>query len=245
VALLEHDYAARRDNLDFLLNPHVESNRKSESEEEIFMDSDNIDPGPTVDVSCSDGIVHNLECQVKELQDKLEALQVENQNLKKTNLEQEQQQKSAKNPEEDLISNFFSPDELDFLKRKTMRGKTWTSSTIKKALQLRFSCGRTGYENLLSLGYPLPAIRTLQKRTENIMFDSGILYEVLEAMSFKIKAMNPQEKLCCLTMDEMSVKSSLDYDVKSDSFIGDVTLPHHEGIAKKALVYQLGGVSTR
>jgi hypothetical protein len=229
-----------------LLNPNVESNRESESEEEeeFFMDSDNIDPGPTVDISCSDGIVHNLECQVKELQDKFEALQVENQNLKKTNLEQEQQ-KSAKNPEEDLFSSFFSPDELDFLKRKTMRGKTWTSSTIKKALQLRFSCGRTGYENLLSLGYPLPAIRTLQKRTENIMFDSGILYEVLEAMSFKIKAMNPQEKLCCLTMDEMSVKSSLDYDVKSDSFIGDVTLPHHEGIATKALVYQLGGVSTR
>ncbi len=126
-----------------------------------------------------------------------------------------------------------------------MRGYRWSNNTIQTALKLRFSCGSTGYDDLLKAGYPLPAITTLKKRTEHIKFESGILPEVFQMMSQKVSSMNSQETWCALTMDEMSLKPSIDYDVKSDSFIGHVTLPEHDGEATKAFCLQLGGLSTR
>jgi hypothetical protein len=236
MAVMEHDYAAKCSNANFL-NSNVSSiDNDSEVEEEIFMDCDDGTEPVEVEVSDSDRVVHEQQVQIKELQDQLEASKVKNEHMNAKMVELEKNQAAP----EDLLSNFFSNDELDFLKRRTMKGKSWTSITLKKALKLRFSCGKTGYENLLSMGYPLPAIRTLQKRTEHLEFESGILSEVFEALSYKAAAMTDQEKLCCLTMDEMSIRSSLDYDVKSDSFLGDSTIPGHNGMAKKALVFQLG-----
>jgi hypothetical protein len=84
--------------------------------------------GPTVEVSDSDRVVHEQQVQIKELQDQLEALKVKNEHMSAKMVELEKKQAAP----EDLLSNFFS-----------------------KALKLRFSCGKTGYENLLSLGYPL------------------------------------------------------------------------------------------
>ena len=57
--------------------------------------------------------------------------------------------------------------------------------------------------------------------------------------------MNEKEVWCQLSMDEISLKSSIDYDVKSDSFIGIVTLPGHSGKATKVLCFQLGGFNSR
>ncbi len=41
---------------------------------------------------------------------------------------------------------FLTPDELRFLKRKSMQGSCWSTETVKRALQLRFACGSSGYE---------------------------------------------------------------------------------------------------
>ena len=66
-------------------------------------------------------------------------------------------------------------------------------------------------------------------------------------LKLKVDAMSQKEKLCCITMDEFAIKPSLDYDSKSDSFLGNVTLPGHEnqGKATKCLVFQIGGVMLR
>lgn len=142
-------------------------------------------------------------------------------------------------------SDYFQEDERRYLRQGTMRGSSWSKETIQKALRIRFSCGATGYEALKDLGYPLPAIRTLHQRTEDIHFESGILFEVLEMLRIKVQSMKDCERVCGLTMDEMSLKPAFDYDLKSDSFLGDVTLPNHSGSATKALVFQICGISTR
>lgn len=136
-------------------------------------------------------------------------------------------------------------DEVRYLQRGTMRGASWSKNTIKKALKIRFSCGAAGYGVLQDLGYPLPSKRTLRWRTEDIHFESGVLHEVFEMLRIKSSTMQPNDRLCGLTMDEMALKPSFDYDLKSDSFIGNVTLPNHSGRATKALVFQICGITAR
>ncbi len=165
------------------------------------------------------------------------------------NLELKDQLASLQNKvqEQDKMLSFLSEDQRLFLKLGNghFRGRKWSDETLQNALKLRFSCGATGYDDLLKAGFPLPAISTLQQRTEHIKFESGILTEVFEMMAQKVKTMDEREVWCALTMDEMSLKESVDYDLKSDSFIGDVTLPHHSGRATKAFCFQLGGLTVR
>lgn len=62
----------------------------------------------------------------------------------------------------------------------------WSPQTIQKALQIRFACG-SGYELLLDQGYPLPSVRTLQRRMALIDFECGILESVFEIMEDKVR----------------------------------------------------------
>ena len=98
-----------------------------------------------------------------------------------------------------------------------MRGHVWSDTTIQRALQLRFACSTRGYESLLSQGYPLPAMRTLSRRTEHIKFESGILFEVFQMLRLKVESMSSHDRFCCLTIDEMSITPGEKYDQRSDS----------------------------
>lgn len=64
-------------------------------------------------------------------------------------------------------------------------------------------------------------------------------------LKIKASTMEPNNRLCGLAMDEMALKPSFDYDIKSDSFLGNVTLPEHSGRATKALVFQICGIASR
>ena len=64
------------------------------------------------------------------------------------------------------IKHVFSDDQIEALSRTSSRGYEWSSETIQRALQLRFSCGSRGYDALLKQGYPLPSLRTLRRRLE-------------------------------------------------------------------------------
>jgi hypothetical protein len=91
---------------------------------------------------------------------------------RKLNLAQKRTRKL--NEEVEMLKNqvetVFNEDQIDFLKRGTMIGRQWKTDTIKKSLKLYLSCGTTGYEELRKQNYPLPCIRTLQKRIEIFKF---------------------------------------------------------------------------
>jgi len=64
-------------------------------------------------------------------------------------------------------------------------------------------------------------------------------------MKLKIDTMNDFQKDCVLVLDEMFITEGITYDVGTKTFIGDVTLPQHQGVATHGLVFMLGGVSSR
>lgn len=39
---------------------------------------------------------------------------------------------------------FLNDDQLQALGRQSNKGSTWSAETIKQALQIKFSCGKTG-----------------------------------------------------------------------------------------------------
>ena len=75
-------------------------------------------------------------------------------------------------------------------------GKKFTNKSLLKGIRLRLSCGSTGYENLLKQGIKLPSARTLQRRTEHLKFESGILTEVLEMLKIKTANFKEDEQKC-------------------------------------------------
>jgi hypothetical protein len=84
----------------------------------------------------------------------------------------------------------------------------------------RFSCGNSGYQTLIDQKYPLPSLRTLRSRIQGVKFESGILDEVFKFLRLKASTMDPKERKCSLSMDEMVIKKSRDYDQRSDSIMG-------------------------
>lgn len=148
-----------------------------------------------------------------------------------------------------FVNKIFNNDQIISLQRK-QQGKTnmfvkWSNVTITKALKLKFSCGGSGYEELLKQGYPLPSVRTLQRRSQNLKFDSGILHEVFEFLRIKVESFESHEKDCVLILDEMAITSGNVYDCSLSKYFGNVTLPEHSGMATHVLVFMLGGVITR
>lgn len=79
---------------------------------------------------------------------------------------------------ESKLKKIFNEDQLFLLKsaKQSNIGYTWDNSTIKKCSQIFYSCGKSGYEFLRELGYPLPCVRTLQIKCSKLPFEEGLLY---------------------------------------------------------------------
>lgn len=160
-----------------------------------------------------------------------------------------EQQTSEQKRQFPLLLGIFNSDQVRALKRKQNKKSTklmkWSNDTITRSLRLKFSCGNNGYTELLNQGYPLPSIRTLQRRMQNLKFDHGILEEVFEFLKIKINSMDSHEKDCVLVLDEMAITPGKTYDTSLNKYLGEVTLPGHTGIATHVLVFMLGGITKR
>ena len=84
----------------------------------------------------------------------------------------------------------FASDQIEAMGRGGMRGVYWSTQTVKKALQLRFASGTTGYKMLLQQGHPFPSVRTLQRRMSNVNFQSGIIDDIFDSLSTKVSQMH-------------------------------------------------------
>lgn len=146
-----------------------------------------------------------------------------------------------------FLKYYLHRDQVEALRRST-RFKKWSNATITKALKLRFACGSTGYEELIKQHLPLPSLRTLRRRLENVHFEPGILYEVFEFLKIKVGHFkDPHEGDCVITVDEMAITPSKVYDPALKVYLGNVNLASHstEELANHALVIMLGGITRR
>lgn len=145
-----------------------------------------------------------------------------------------------------ILKRVFNEDQIDALEKNSTRGMKWSNETIELGLKLKFSCGSTGYNLLIKNNIPLPSISTLNRRLENLKFDTGILHEVMEFLSKKVKNMVENEKDCCLLIDEMKIAECREFDQANNKFFGDITFPVIKNArASDAFVFQLGGISSR
>lgn len=131
-----------------------------------------------------------------------------------------------------------------------MKGSTWSDSTVKESLNVRLACESRGYEYLRDSGSPLPAERTLQKNIENINFSPGILEDVFPALAAKVATFKAEDRYAVIMLYEIQLTPSLDYDCTKSSVIGHSTLASSDqsapaGLATHALVFMLGGVTSR
>jgi hypothetical protein len=180
----------------------------------------------------------HLQKKIQNLKKRLMILKVNNKKLSNALYLQKRQNRELK----EKLENVFTEDQLQAIRTKKFR--KCSNETLTKSLKLKFACGTSGYTMLRKMKLPFPAIRTLNYHLQNLQFKSGVLDDVINFMKIKIFN-NDFVKDCMLVLDEMDIKPGLDYCVQTGTYVGNITFPQHKGVASKALVIMLGGISTR
>jgi len=125
------------------------------------------------------------------------------------------------------IKKILNRDQIKLLTGEYKKMPRWSNETIHKALKYKFTCGRSGYEEL-SHDLPLPLLRILSRRLKALKFTSGILDEVFEFLRIKVLSFKKDlDKYCMLVLDEMSITPSNSFDTSTNTFVGCATLPNN------------------
>lgn len=140
---------------------------------------------------------------------------------------------------ESNLKKMFNEEQLFLLKadKPNNIGYAWQNHTIKTCSQILYACGKSGYEFLRDLGFPMPCLRTLQSKSSKLPFQEGVLYTLSPHLSEKVKTFSEEEKQCGVLLDEMSITPGQIYNPSSKSFVGSKE-------NDKALVIILRGIST-
>lgn len=113
------------------------------------------------------------------------------------------------------ISKFLNTDQIEKLKQPPEhkgRNIVWSSETIQRCLAIRSVVGRSGYDFLRKMNYPLPPYRSLCRRIQNAPFTPGIQHDVLQWLRLKMSNAKESERLCVLLIDEMQLKNRVEFD---------------------------------
>ena len=185
-----------------------------------------------------DDVTENLEIKISNLEAKLSKVETTFLNCKTQNkkLRDELRELEDKNKELQatvdlnvsygLLKSLFNDHQIKQLSTKS-KNIRWSLATYVKALKLKFSCSKNGYEDLLAEGFPLPSIRSLTRKLENLKLTSSICEEMFEFMKIKLESKDVNfDEDCTLILDEMNTTTASDlYDPSTCSFFGNVTLP--------------------
>lgn len=124
-------------------------------------------------------------------------------------------------------------------------GKRWDTETIKRAIEIRSSCGARGYNHLRKLGYPLPSIRFINKRLQNLDFSPGILEDFLKFLANVVPTMDMLDRHAGIFLDEMSLVPGLEMDQSTKEIVGETNFPGPVTNATHALVIMVCGLRKR
>ncbi|XP_018398977.1 PREDICTED: uncharacterized protein LOC108776768 isoform X3 [Cyphomyrmex costatus] len=130
------------------------------------------------------------------------------------------------------LKKIFTENQIQVLLAKKSNAKCWSNDTIQRALKLKFTCGTTGYEELLQQGMPFPSLRTLRRKLENFKFESGISNEMFEFLKFKASSFEDIDKECGLVLDEMSITSKTVFDPSTNTMLGNIIFPNDKDNTK-------------
>lgn len=122
---------------------------------------------------------------------------------------------------EAAIKKVFNEDQIAVLMQQSSCYRTWSNDTIRKALRLKFSCGSSGYQELLKGNMPLPSERTLRRKLENIQFQEGISDDIFNLLEDKVAQFKDvRDRDCSLVLDEMSIAPGQQFNSSTQSYCG-------------------------
>ena len=229
--LSEAEYESRigrENNSDALPGSATEKSTEATSSRETSLQDGLADPANVINESAQyekeEGTSDVSGSNVSELLlQKIQQLENENKDLKKqigALKEKNTSDPSVNESEvhciiENILKPIFSKTQIDaIISKKYVRH--WPDEDISTALTLR-SMSPKCYEYLRTKkGIPLPCKSTLNERAKNFDCEPGILHSVLSLMKTKSDSVSPQERLCVISLDEMSIASEWSYDKGKD-----------------------------
>lgn len=117
-----------------------------------------------------------------------------------------------------LLFKIFTPGQVKSILSNNKRVK-WSSEDIASAITLR-SVSPKAYRYLRQkLNYPLPGLTTLNRWTNFLNLDEGILEDVMLLLKNKAKNMKKDETIVVLSFDEMHLSELINFDRKAFMFI--------------------------
>ncbi|XP_054276526.1 uncharacterized protein LOC128995529 [Macrosteles quadrilineatus] len=96
-----------------------------------------------------------------------------------------------------------------------MKKMPWTQEEKLQALAMRYKSPAL-YDQMRSDGFALPSTSTIARWLQSINLRPGVCSEIIGLIRNKVKHMGDWEKNAVILFDEMSIKSSLEYDSKRD-----------------------------
>lgn len=116
------------------------------------------------------------------------------------------------------LKNIFTKGQLQKLQAPKQK-VLWKLDDIASAIRL-YTAGPKCYRYMYKNGYPLPSVSALKRWSRKIEISPGVLKSVLRLMKFHQEDKSKHlENVCILSFDEMSIKSSYEYDQISDAII--------------------------
>ena len=130
------------------------------------------------------------------------------------------------------------------LHSKKNKGKRYTPEMKSFALSLYHMSGKA--YRLVSKFFNLPSKRSLSNWVSDLPQSPGLTKAALDVIESKIKCMNDASKLCSISMDEISLKTSLLYNSAKDEVVGVEDLgdgKRSERLATSAIVFMARGIT--
>ena len=145
-------------------------------------------------------------------EEKIMKLQME---LKKKTIEHQKLQKQLKRLQDDsrdvikakvseILTNIFSPRQIDKLMNPYKIKIKWTLEDIISAIQLQ-NVSLKAYRYLRDKNYPLPGLSTIRKWTATMNMDEGILVNIINLMKSKAKSLSVFQKIVVLHFGDTSI----------------------------------------
>ena len=124
-------------------------------------------------------------------------------------------------------------------------GKTYTPEIKYFAISLHHVSGKA--YRLVSKFFNLPSKRTLLRWVSGFPISPGLSQQALDAIESKVKCMNDADKLCTISMDEMSLKTLLLYNDRRDQVVGVEDFGNGQRtnrLATAAVVFMARGITS-
>ena len=160
------------------------------------------------------------DLQIKALEEELQAVRLERDGLVSKNKAIAHQLEQYK-----ALFHKEQQDIIVGLKKKTV----WSDKLVELAAHLRYLSGDTAYNFIREdLKIPLPTVRCLNQRLEDLKVKPGFNEDSFKLLSISAKKLEPEEKFAVLVMDEMSIKPAMEWDPTHKYMSGFNTLPEHD-----------------